>query len=98
MVLKDAYQERVQARIDSLYQSMEHHEAHLESTESSSLETHLEALRALKAKRGRLDGLLEDLTRAGEEGWHQIRDAIDPAIEDLTHAFEEARDRLRGKG
>jgi ABC-type phosphate transport system auxiliary subunit len=97
MPIRDAYQERVQARIESLYDSMEHHETHLQSTESVSMESHLEALRALKRKRGHLDGLLHDLKEAGEHGWEHLREHIDPAIDELKHAVEHARERLHGE-
>jgi len=97
MPIKDAYEERVQARIKPLYESLEHHEAHLESTESTSMESHLEALRQLKEKRHQLNGLMEDLKEASEHGWQHIRDGIDTAIEELKHAVDAARAKLHGE-
>ena len=97
MPIKDAYEERVQARIKPLYESLEHHEAHLESTESTSMDSHLEALRQLKEKRHQLNGLMEDLKEASEHGWQHIRDGIDTAIEELKHAVDVARAKLHGE-
>lgn len=97
MPVKDAYEERVQARIKPLYESMEHHEAHLESTESTSMESHLEALRQLKEKRHHIDGLLKDLKEASELGWQHVRDGIDTAVEELKHAVDAARAKLHGE-
>jgi len=97
MPVRDAYEERVQARIDSLYESMEHHEAHLESTESTSMDSHLEALRQLKQKRHHLDGLLKELKSAGEHGWQHLREGIDSTIDEMKHAVERARARLHGE-
>ena len=97
MPIKDVYEERVQARIKPLYESLEHHEAHLESTESTSMESHLEALRQLKEKRHQLNGLMEDLKEASEHGWQHIRDGIDTAIEELKHAVDAARAKLHGE-
>lgn len=94
MPVRDAYEERVHARIKPLYESMEHHEAHLESTESTSRESHLEALRQLKEKRRHIDGLVKELKEASEHGWQHIRDGIDTAIEELRHAVDAARAKL----
>ena len=97
MSVKDAYEERVHARIEPLYESMEHHEAHLESTESTSMESHLEALRQLKKKRHHVDGLVKELKEASEHGWQHIRDGIDTAIEELKHAVDADRAKLHGE-
>jgi len=97
MPIKDVYEERVQARIKPLYESMDHHEAHLESTESTSMDSHLEALRQLKEKRHQLNGLMKDLKEASEHGWQHIRDGIDTAIEELKHAVDVARAKLHGE-
>lgn len=97
MPIKDVYEERVQARIKPLYESMDHHEAHLESTESTSMDSHLEALRQLKEKRHQLNGLMKDLKEASEHGWQHIRDGIDTAIEELKHAVDAARAKLHGE-
>ena len=97
MPVRDAYEERVHARIKPLYESMEHHEAHLESTESTSMESHLEALRQLKAKRPRLEGLVNELKEASGHGWQHVRDGIDTAIEELKHAVDAARAKLHGE-
>ena len=97
MPVRDAYDELLHARIESLYESMEHHEAHLESTESTSMEAHLEALRQLKEKRQHVDGLVQELKDAGEHGWEHIRQGIDTAIDELTHAVDAARAKLHGE-
>jgi len=97
MPVRDAYEERVQARIKPLYESLEHHEAHLESTESTSMESHLEALRHLKEKRHHVDGLVRELKEASEHGWQHVRDRIDTAIEELKHAADAARAKLHGE-
>ncbi len=97
MPVKDAYEERVQARIKPLYESMDHHEAHLESTESTSMESHLEALRQLKEKRHHINGLMKELKEASEHGWQHIRDGIDTAVEELKHAIDAARAKLHGE-
>ena len=94
MPVRDIYEERVRARMEPLYESMEHHEAHLASTESTSMESHLEALRQLKEKRHHLDGLVKDLKEAGEHGWQHLRHGIDTAIEELKHAVDAARAKL----
>lgn len=96
MPVKDLYEERVQAHIDTLYEAIDHHKAHLESTGSTSMESHLTALRDLKEKRQAVDSLLAELKSAGEHGWQNVRDVLDPAVEDIKHAFEQARDRLHG--
>lgn len=97
MTVRDAYEELVHAQIESLYESIEHHEAHLESTESVSKDSHLRALQQLKEKRHHLDGLLKELEEAGEHGWHHLRDGIDAAIDDLKHAIQAARAKLDGE-
>jgi len=97
MPVRDVYEERVQARIKPLYESMDHHEAHLESTESTSMESHLEALRQLKEKRHHVNRLVKELKDAGEHGWQHIHDGIDTAIEELKHAVDAARAKLRGE-
>lgn len=97
MPVRDAYEERVHARIESLYESMEHHEAHLESTESTSMDAHLEALSQLKEKRHHVDSLVHELQEAGEHGWEHIRQGIDTAIDELKHAIDAARAKLHGE-
>ena len=97
MLLRDAYDEQLHARIESAYESMDYHEAHLESTESTSMEAHLEALRELKKKRQHVEGLVQELKQAGEHGWEHIRHGIDTAIDELTHAVDAARAKLRGE-
>jgi len=97
MPVRDVYEEQVQARIKPLYESMEHHEAHLESTESTSMESHLEALRQLKEKRHHVDGLVKELKESSEHGWQHIRNGIDTAIEELKHAVDAARAKLHGE-
>ena len=97
MSVRDSYEELVHARIESLYESMEHHEAHLESTESTSMESHLEALRQLKEKRHHLDGLVKELKEASEHGWQHIREGIDTVIDELKHAVDTARAKLHGE-
>ena len=97
MPVRDAYDAQLHARMESLYESIGHHEAHLESTESTSMEAHLEALRQLKEKRHHLDGLLQELKEAGAHGSEHIREAIDTAIDELTHAVDAARAKLHGE-
>jgi len=97
MPMRDAYQERVNAHIEELYQSLDHHEEHLESTESVSMDSHLEALRQLKEKRRHLNGLLKELEAAGEHGWQHLRNGIDTAIDEFRHAIDAARAKLRGE-
>ncbi len=97
MAIYGEYEERVQARINSIYELMEHHEAHLESTESTSMESHLDALKQLKAKRAHLDGLLQEIKVVGEHGWQNLRKKIDPAIDELKHAVDLARAKLHGE-
>jgi len=97
MPTRDIYEERVHAQIEALYNSMEHHEAHLESTESTSMESHLEALRQLKEKRQHVDGLLHELKEAGEHGWEQVRHGIDTAIDEFKHAIDVAREKLHSE-
>jgi phage tail tape-measure protein len=96
MPVRDAYDAQLHARIESLYESIDHHEAHLESTESTSMESHLEALRQLKEKRQHVDGLVKQLKEAGEDAWEHIRKGIDTAIDELTHAVDAARAKLHG--
>ncbi len=97
MPARDTYEEQVHVRIESLYESIEHHEAHLESTESTSMESHLEALRQLKEKRHHLDDLVKELKESSEHGWQHIRGGIDTAIEELKHAVDAARAKLHGE-
>ncbi len=96
MPTKDVYQELVNARIETIYEAMGHHERHLQSTESTSSEAHEAALRELKGKRRHLDELQTELEDAGEHAWQSLREHIDSAIEDLKSATEHARERLRG--
>ena len=94
--MRDAYDDLLHARIEALYESIEHHEAHLESTESTSMESHVEALRQLKEKRHHVDGLVQQLKEAGEHGSEQIRQVLHEAVDELSHAVDAARARLRG--
>ena len=91
MPLRDAYEESVHAHIESLYDSVEHHEAHLQSTESVSLDSHLEALRQLKEKHRHFDGLLKDMAETGEHGLEHLRDGIDATVDEIRHALDAAR-------
>ncbi len=71
--------------------------ARLVSTESTSMESHLEALRQLKEKRQHVDGLLHELKEAGEHGWEQVRHGIDAAIDEFKHAIDVAREKLHSE-
>ena len=93
---RDAYQERVNAHIESVYESLDLHDRHLQSTESTSLDAHEAALRELKRKRKHLDGLLKELEEAGEHGWQHLREGIDTTVAELRHGLELARKKLRG--
>jgi len=97
MSARDTYEEQAHLRIESLYKSIEHHEAHLQSTESTSMDSHLEALRQLKEKRHHVAGLVKELKESSEHGWQHIRDGIDTAIEELKHAVDAARAKLHGE-
>ncbi len=95
MPTKDAYQEQVNAHIATLYDSLEHHERHLQSTESVSLESHEAALRDLKDKHRLIDGLLKELEDATEHGWRHLCDGIDTGLDELKQAIKQARERFR---
>lgn len=97
MPTKDAYQERVNARMEAIHESMAHHERHLESSESTSQETHEAALRRLKEKSHHVDGLMKQLEEAGAHAWEHLREYINEAVDDISEAAEEERKHLRGE-
>ena len=97
MPTKDSYQQRVNARIEAIHEAMEHHERHLESTESTSKDENEAALQRVKAKRSRLDELLKELEEAGENAWKHLCEHIDEALDEISEAAEHARKRMEGK-
>lgn len=94
MQQKRIYRDEVAEHIESLYELIEHHDRHLESTESVSKESHEKALHELKQKRRHLDSLLGELEEAGEHAWQHLREKIDAGIKDLRSALERARQHL----
>ena len=83
MTGKDAFQERVSSHIAELYEAVERHENHLESTESVSHDAHVAALREAQAKRDHLKGLMKQVEDAGESAWEHLRDGVERAMADL---------------
>lgn len=81
MSMKEVFRESADAHIRDLLDSIEHHEKHLESTETVSMETHLAALEKIGQKQETLETHL-----------HGLRAAIDECVEGLKHTFNRVHD------
>ncbi|AGA32844.1 putative conserved coiled coil protein [Thioalkalivibrio nitratireducens DSM 14787] len=92
---RDAYLEKMKARIDEWNAEVARLEAKAREAEADMRLKYDAQLKEMREQRDALEERLRDMQRAGEESWRRVRDGMEAAWDEMTRAFREAADRFR---
>jgi len=92
---RDAYEQKLQAKLDEWQAEIDKLWARARSAEADArIEREKEAER-LEAKRDEVREKLKEMREAGDEAWDDLRDGAERAWKSFSDAFEKARSRFK---
>jgi hypothetical protein len=96
MEAKNAYQQKIEARIDEWNAEMDKLRARAERLEA---EGRIEAQRRLldiQARRDAAEAKLADLKKTGDAAWRDLTEGVDRAVQELGDAVKKAASKFSG--
>ncbi len=94
---KDAYEARIQAKLDELKADIEKMRAQAEGLEAEARIKHHEDIEELESRRHALERKLREARDAGTDAWETMRTGVDNAWAELKRSWDEAAKRLLGR-
>jgi chromosome segregation ATPase len=95
MSSRDAYVEKMKARIDEWNADMAQLEAKARGAQADARLKYDEQIQALKKHRQEAQERLREVQSASEESWERLREGMEAAWNDMSKAFRDAADRFR---
>ena len=94
---KDAYEARMQARLDELKADIDKMRAQAERLAAEAKMKHHEDIEELESRRHALERKLKEAREAGTDAWETLRGGVDSAWDELKRSWDEAAKRLLGR-
>jgi len=91
---KDAYQKKLEAKLDEWRAELQRLKAKAAGAEADVEIELKERLIDLRAKRDHAELRLEKLRNAGEGAWQELKSGIERAVDDFGQAVKRARERF----
>ena len=95
MSMKQAYQEKLQARLDEWSAEIEKLEAKVSEAQADSKIEYEKQLRELREHRDAAETKLKELRDAGDDAWQDMKAGLDNAWDSLSGAFSKAAERFK---
>lgn len=95
---REAYVEKVKAQIDQWNAEIAKFQAKAREATADAKIEYEEEIAGLKGRRDALLERLDELEKAGEGAWSDVRDATEKAFDGLKEAFAKARSRFSSGG
>lgn len=94
MSTKDAYREKMEARLDEYRAKIAQLEARARRAKADAEIDYGKRIERLRSKEEEVRTKLAELRDAGEDAWEDVRDGVDRAWTDLKEAVEKAASRF----
>ena len=95
MGAKEAYQDKMTARIKEWRAKIDVLKARADKAEADQRAKYYERIESLRRKQQAAAAKLEELRQAGEGAWDEVRAGMEKAWEDLKGAVEEAGKKFK---
>lgn len=94
MSMKQAYVEKVQARLNEWDAEIEKLKARAEGAEADAKIEYHEQIETLREEQREAQAKLDELRAAGDNAWEDMKAGVQQAWDSLEHAAEKARSRF----
>ena len=95
MSKKDAYVQKLHAKIDEWNADIDKLTAKASQVEAESKIEYQKQIETLKNKRDEVEKKVSEISRSGEEAWNDLKAGIDLAWEAMNEAVKSATSRFR---
>jgi hypothetical protein len=95
MSKRDAYIQKLHAKIDEWNADIDKIVATAQQVEADSKIEYQQQIDALKRQRREVENKLADLKRSGEDAWEDLQSGLDLAFESMNEAIRSATSRFR---
>jgi chromosome segregation ATPase len=95
MSKREAYVQKMKARIDEWSADIERLEARARGAEADMKIKYQEQLAAMRQQREQAREKMRELEDASEDAWERLREGMESAWERMSKAFKDAADRFR---
>ena len=92
---KEAYIQKLQAKIDEWNADINRLKAKADQVEADSKIEYQKQIQALKSKRDEIEKKVSEISRSGENAWEDLKAGADLAREAMSEAIKSATSRLR---
>ena len=91
---RDAYVKKMKAKLDEWNAEIAKMEAQARQKEADARQDYEEQMKKLKEKRQKANEQLEQMSRAGETAWNDLKKGVEQAADALGDALNAARSRF----
>jgi len=95
MELKDAYQDKMNARLREWQAKIDALKARADQAEAEQKINYYEEIETLRTKQQKVQQKLEELRSAGEGAWEEVKAGVEVAWTDLEDAVQRAADKFK---
>lgn len=95
MSTRDAYVEKLKAKLDEWKAALERFEAKANGAEADAKIEYDEQIRELKGQREEAERQLRELEHAREDAWRDMRNGLESAWKRIETAFSDAKGRFK---
>ena len=95
MELKDAYQDKMNARLREWQAKIDALKARADQAEAEQKIQYYEEIESLRTKQQKVQQKLEELRSAGASAWEEVKAGVEAAWTDLEDAVQRAADKFK---
>jgi chromosome segregation ATPase len=95
MTNKEAYLKKAHAKLDEWNADLDKINAKLSAADADARIKLNESIKALEAQRNEMKQKLDELERAGEDAWEDIRDGMESAWDRVALSIKDAMSRFK---
>ncbi|MGB7932308.1 MAG: coiled coil domain-containing protein [Gammaproteobacteria bacterium] len=95
MELKDAYQDKMDARLREWQAKIDALKARADQAEAEQKIQYYEEIETLRTKQQKVKQKLEELRSAGASAWQEVKAGVEVAWTDLEDAVQRATDKFK---
>jgi chromosome segregation ATPase len=88
---RDAYVQKMKAKLDEWSSEIDRIEARIDQADAESKIEYNKRLEDLRAKRKEVENRLEEVQRAGESGWTDLKQGLENSWEILKKSLDRAK-------
>jgi uncharacterized coiled-coil DUF342 family protein len=92
---KEAYIQKLHAKIDEWNADIDKLKAKADQVEADSKIEYQKQMQALKSKRDEIEKKVSEISRSGENAWEDLKTGVDLAWEAMSEAIKSATSRFK---